>query len=327
MRALVRVLGPTPRDFALRVGAPLLFFVAFIALWQLAVTEGWVDELILPAPADLASAFGQLVTGSLVWPHFFATLWETVAGFIIGSALGILLAVASSLSVVLRQMLYPYVVALQVTPRIALAPIIIAWLGFGYTPKIVLAATIVFFPVFINALTGMVAVDREAVEMFRSMGASRRQTFLHLRLPSALPVTLAGLKTGVTLALIGAIVGEFISAEQGLGLLLQQFTFQVNMADAMAVLLLLTLMGFLLYGAMEYLDRALVFWSHDGRMTARTQRRARRAQRGGDEDAGKVDAGGGDHLPASDGRRVSESGGPQGLTDAAHGGRSTRGGA
>lgn len=277
MTARVKALLSSPRELALRVGAPLVFFVAVIALWEIAIAREWIDELILPRPWAIVVAFFELFENPRIGEHFFATLWETVAGFFVGAALGIVLAIASSLSTLMRQMLYPYVVALQVTPRIALAPIIIAWLGFGYTPKIVLAATIVFFPVFINALTGMVQVDREAVEMFRSMGASRTRTFLHLRLPNALPVTFAGLKTGLTLALIGAIVGEFISADKGLGLLIQQYSFQVNMAGAMAVLAMLTLMGFALYAVMEYLDRVLVFWSHDGRMAARSRRRAARA--------------------------------------------------
>jgi NitT/TauT family transport system permease protein len=115
--------------------------------------------------------------------------------------------------------------------------------------------------------------------MFRSMRASRIQEFLHLRLPSALPVTFAGLKIGMTLALIGAVVGEFISAEKGLGLLLIQFSSQAGMADAMAVLAMLTLIGLVLYVTMEVLDRAVVFWYHDGRMAARSRRRAARSQR------------------------------------------------
>ena len=261
------------REALVRSIPAVILFVALIALWELAVNNEWVSALILPGPGEVLSAFWELVTGDLMWTNFWATLYETVAGFVLGALLGVLLAFAASMSQILRQMIYPYVVALQVTPRIALAPLIIAWVGFGYTPKIILAMTLVFFPVFINALTGMVAADRDAVEMFRSMGASRWQTFKHLRLPSALPVTFAGLKTGMTLALIGAIVGEFIAADKGLGLLLQQFSYQVAIDSAMGVLLVLTIMGFLLYLIMEWLDRALVFWSHDPRMAVRTRRR------------------------------------------------------
>lgn len=267
------------RDRVVRSIPALLLFVALIALWQIAVDNEWVSALILPGPWEVVTAFGDLVTGPLMWDNFWATTYETVAGFLLGALLGVVLAFAASMSTILRQMIYPYVVALQVTPRIALAPLIIAWVGFGYTPKIILAVTLVFFPVFINALTGMVAADRDAVEMFRSMGASRWQTFVHLRLPSALPVTFAGLKTGMTLALIGAIVGEFIAADKGLGLVLQQFSYQVAIDSAMAVLLVLTLLGFVLYLLMEWLDRAVVFWSHDPRMAVRTRRRAAKFDR------------------------------------------------
>jgi NitT/TauT family transport system permease protein len=283
------------RDALIRAIPAILFFIALITLWQLAVSNEWVSALILPGPWEVVTAFWDLVTGDLIWSNFWATTWETVAGFILGSIIGIVLAVAASMSQILRQMIYPYVVALQVTPRIALAPLIIAWAGFGYTPKIILAITLVFFPVFINALTGMVAADRDAVEMFRSMGASRWQTFVHLRLPSALPVTFAGLKTGMTLALIGAIVGEFIAADKGLGLLLQQFSYQVAIDSAMGVLLVLTIMGFVLYLFMELLDRALVFWSHDSRMAVRTRRRVSRFTR----QQSRIDRAAADGSPAA----------------------------
>lgn len=269
----MRARGRSTRDALVRSIPAVVLFVALIALWEIAVNKEWVSALILPGPGEVITAFWELITGDLLWTNFWATLYETVAGFVLGAALGVILAFAASMSTLLRQMIYPYVVALQVTPRIALAPLIIAWVGFGYTPKIILAMTLVFFPVFINALTGMAAADRDAVEMFRSMGASRWQTFKHLRLPSALPVAFAGLKTGMTLALIGAIVGEFIAADKGLGLLLQQFSYQVAIDSAMAVLLVLTIMGFVLYLIMEWLDRALVFWSHDTRMAVRTRRR------------------------------------------------------
>jgi NitT/TauT family transport system permease protein len=258
---------------------PLLLFVALIALWELAVSDEWISSLILPHPWEVVEGFSELVSGEVLWPNLRATAWEIIAGFLLGSGAGIALAVACALSVVARRTIYPYVVALQVTPRIALAPMLVAWLGFGDSPKIVLAATICFFPVFLNALTGMAAAEREAQEMFRSLGASRTRTFLHLRLPAALPVTFAGLKTALTLAMIGAVVGEFITGDKGLGLLLQRYSYQGEMGLAFAVLLILTLIGFVLYGFMEYLDRILIFWSHESRMSARTRRRQKRDQK------------------------------------------------
>lgn len=275
-----------------RLYAPLLFLVILLAAWDLAVTAGVIDEILLPRPWDIGEAFVDLWTRPDIGADIAATVWETVAGFVIGSVIGIALASAASVSSFLKRMINPYAIALQVTPRIALAPVIIAWLGFGYGPKIVIAATLAFFPVFINALTGMTAMDRDASEMFRSIGATRFQTFVHLRMPSALPVAFAGLKTGLTLALIGAIVGEFVAADAGLGLLIQRFSFQVNMPGALAVVLLLTLLGLALYGLMEFLDWMLVFWVHDSRMAARTRRKvardARRRRGQGELDPGAV---------------------------------------
>ena len=239
----------------------------------------WVSESILPPPFDVAESFAELITSDFVWDDIAATLWESVAGFVLGSALGLALAIPSGLSPTMRQMLGPYAVALQVTPRIAIAPLIIAWAGFGYSSKIWIAAIIAFFPVYVNALTGILTVDEEAREMFRSLGASRLQTFTRLMVPSSLPVLFAGLKTAAGLSLVGAVVGEFISAERGLGVLVQQFSSQLAIADAFAVILMLMILGLLLYGAMEWLERITVFWLHDGRLAARTRRRAARAGR------------------------------------------------
>lgn len=264
------------RTQAANLALPAVFLVAIVALWHLASTMEWIDRLILPPPGEVARSFYELLVVDGVWAHIWATTWETVAGFVIAAVGGIVLAIVTGLSVTLKRMLYPYVIALQVTPRVAIAPVLIAWLGFGYSPKIAIAALIAFFPVFLNTLTGMMSVDDEAQEMFRSLGASKRQLFTNLMLPSALPLLFAGLKTAMTLALIGAIVGEFISAQNGLGLLVQRFSYQVNMDDAFAVLIILTILGLVLYGLTELLDRIFVYWTHDKRLVRRTQRLDRR---------------------------------------------------
>jgi NitT/TauT family transport system permease protein len=175
-------------------------------------------------------------------------------------------------------MLHPYAIGLQVTPRIAVAPIIIAWAGFGYSSKIWIAAIIAFFPIYVNALTGILTVDEESREMFRSLGASRWQSFSRLVVPSSLPIMFAGLKTAAGLALVGAVVGEFISAQRGLGVLVQQFSYQLAVDDAFAVILILMFMGLLLFALMEWLERVTVFWLHDARLVARTRRRQARAK-------------------------------------------------
>jgi NitT/TauT family transport system permease protein len=268
-----------PRRVAKRLWPPLLFLVILLGLWELALAVNYVSERILPHPQDVVVSFWELIRSDFVWDDIAATLWEAVAGFFLGALLGLALAIPSGLSLVMRQMLNPYAVALQVTPRIAIAPLIIAWAGFGYNSKIWIAAIIAFFPVYVNALTGILTVDEDAREMFRSLGASRWQTFMNLMVPGSLPIMFAGLKTAAGLALVGAVVGEFISAERGLGVLVQQFSSQLAVADAFAVIVMLMFLGLLLYGAMEWLERATVFWLHDGRLVARSRRRAARAEK------------------------------------------------
>lgn len=267
--------GATPGGWVrrLRPAVPaVIVLVVLLGAWEAASRAGVISRLVLPAPSAIADAFIELFAEGLVWRHLWATLYETLVGFLVGAGLAFVTAVLSSFWIPFRRTVSPYMVVLQVTPRVALAPIFITWFGFGYAPKIVMAATICFFPVFINTLTGLLTVDEEALEMFRSMRASKRQIFTQLTLPTALPVTFAGLKTGMTLALIGAIVAEFVGTSQGLGLLIDRFNFRLAMESAFAVLLLLALLGLLLYGVMEFLDRRIVFWTHDERLIKKGQR-------------------------------------------------------
>ena len=272
------------------VAAPLIFLAFIVLLWKVALWKDMVSDTVLPHPEDIVVSFFELVFSDIIWDDTAATLWETVAGFLLGAVIALGLAIPSGLSNTMRKMLHPYAIGLQVTPRIAVAPIIIAWAGFGYSSKIWIAAIIAFFPIYVNALTGILTVDEDAKEMFRSLGASRWQSFSRLVVPSSLPIMFAGLKTAAGLALVGAVVGEFISAQRGLGVLVQQFSYQLAVADAFAVIFILMLLGLLLYAVMEWIERVTVFWLHDPRLVARTRRRQaraeKRAQRGSDLSSG-----------------------------------------
>ena len=246
--------------------APVVALVVVLALWQAASEFGIVDAITLPAPTAVLEAFIELFSSGTVWPHLYATLYATLVGFAIGAGAGFALAVFSSFWDTFRRTVSPFMVALQVMPRVALAPIFITWFGFGYAPKIVMAATICFFPVFVNTLTGLLQIDQREMEMFRAIRATKRQVFLRLSLPNALPTTFAGLKTAMTLALIGAVVGEFVGTDQGLGLLIDRYTFRLAMDNSFAVVLLLTIVGLALYLLMEFLDKRIVFWTHDDRL-------------------------------------------------------------
>ena len=272
-------LASLPRRFFDQVVPPLVFLVFLVLVWKLALWNEWVSDTIIPHPEDVVFSFVDLVFSDIIWDDTAATLWETVAGFLLGAVIALALAVPAGLWETMRRMLHPYAIGLQVTPRIAVAPIIIAWAGFGYSSKIWIAAIIAFFPIYVNALTGILTVDEEAREMFRSLGASRWQSFSRLVVPSSLPIMFAGLKTAAGLALVGAVVGEFISAQRGLGVLVQQFSYQLAVDDAFAVILILMFMGLLLFAVMEWLERVTVFWLHDARLVARTRRRQARATR------------------------------------------------
>ncbi len=266
--------GASTRRWPIRVVVHLLTFAAVLAVWAVASNQGWVSERILPPPAEVLESWWNLASEGILADHLGVTLWEVFAGFVIGAAGGFLIAVVASFWADFRSVVWPYMVALQVTPRVAIAPLLFIWLGFGALPKIVLAATICFFPVLINSLTGLMLVDEEADQLFRSLGATRSQRFFRLALPGALPVIFAGLKTSISLALIGAIVGEFVSAQEGLGLLIQRFSFQLNTSAAYAVLLTLTVIGLVLYGLMELADRWIVYWNRDDRLHHRTEHAA-----------------------------------------------------
>lgn len=254
----------------------LLLFLALLALWEIAVLTGVITSIIIPRPSAIIGAMVELyVTKGTIYSHFFITLTEAVAGFAIGAIVAVTLAVWSSLSEGFKRYVSPYAIVLNVTPGIALTPIIIAWFGYGMGSKIALAAVICFFPIFVNTLTGLLHRDEDREELFRSVGATKYQIFLKLRVPAALPLLFAGFKIGLTTALIGAVVAEFAQATSGVGVLMSRFSFQLNMAASLATLLSMTVIGLLLFYAMEILDDRIVFWRRDTRMATVSRARAR----------------------------------------------------
>ena len=259
-----------------RILPHLALLAALLGLWEWAVASGAINTIMVPRPSAIMGAIVELdVTKGTIYEHFFITLAEAVFGFAIGAGVAIALAVSSSLSESFERYVSPYAVVLNVTPGIALTPIIIAWFGYGMGSKIALAAVICFFPIFVNTLTGLRQTDPDREELFRSFGASQRQVFLQLRVPAALPLMFAGLKIGLTTALIGAVVAEFAQATAGVGVLMSRFSFALDMASSLATLLSMTLIGLLLFYTMEFLDDRVVFWRRDARMSAVSRARAR----------------------------------------------------
>lgn len=231
--------------------------------WNLVVSTGAVHSVLLPAPLDVLDALGEMLSGGFLAGHVWATVSETLIGFVLavvgGFSVGSLLAFFPPA----RRVFYPYIVVFQALPKVALAPLFVAWLGFGMSSKIGLAAAIAFFPVLINTMVGLQSVPADSMMLMRSLVASKPRTFFSLALPSALPAIFAGIKTSMTLALIGAIVAEFVGAKKGLAVLLDTYSFQFKMDSVYAVLLVLAVIGLVLYGLVEYADKRIVFWQED----------------------------------------------------------------
>lgn len=244
-------------------GATIL---ALGGLWQLlsAIDPSFWPEIVLSRPTEIVPAFFQAITTGFVWENFWVTFQEAGIGFVIGASGGFILGALVALSPIFRKAVYPVVVLFQSTPRVALAPIFIAWFGFGMSSKIGLAVTICFFPVLINTITGLTIVDENSLVLMRSLKANRFQVFRELRLPSAMPAIFAGLKTALTFAVIGAIVGELTAANEGAGHLIETASFQFRMDDVFAYLFMLSIFGLVLFGTASYLERRLIFWHNSG---------------------------------------------------------------
>ena len=246
-----------------RVGLPLAVGAAVLLAWQLASMGGLTNPIMVPSPVAIGIAFAELVTRGYFWRATWITLQETLYGFAIGVTLGLAIGALTGTFKTFRTAIYPFVIAFQNTPRVALAPIFLTWFGFGMSSKVVMAAVICFFPVVINTVAGMASVDENAKTLFRSLGASRAQTFFRLTLPGASAVAFAGIKTALTLALLGAIVAEFVGASEGLGVLIKELNFQLEVAKSFAVVIFLAVIGLVLYGLIELLERRLITWSRD----------------------------------------------------------------
>ena len=233
--------------------------VVFVVAWKLIVIVGGYPVFILPPPEIVAQRFASAWADGTIEPHAFATLTEIVLGFSVGASLAVVIGYLLARSVVAERLLSPYLVAAQATPILVLAPLLVLWLGTGLLPKVVICALIVFFPVAVATMVGIRSVDTRLLELGRSLRATRWQVFSQLELPAAMPQILGGMRVGVTLAVIGAIVGEWAGADKGLGVLINLargslFDFPLMFAT----LLTIALIAVVLYLLVVLAERVLV---------------------------------------------------------------------
>lgn len=241
-----------------RLGWPLLLIVAMLLAWEAGVRGLGVPRYILPAPSLIAETLWAKAP-LFAW-HTFVTLQEVVGGGALGAAVGIALALAMFFFVPLERALYPLLIASQNVPVFAIAPLLVLWFGYGYLPKVLMAAIIVFFPITVSALDGLKRTDPDYVRLFRTMGARPAQILWKLRVPAALPSLFSGLKIGAIYSTIGAVIGEWVGAGAGLGYLMLSANAQLRVAEVFGAILCLTPIGLILLGAVVLLERRVLAW-------------------------------------------------------------------
>ena len=227
-------------------------------MWQVTARLWDIPLWLLPTPTDIARAAWEARATLLA--HIWVTLYETLVGFGAAVAVGIPLAALLVSSGVIWRALYPILAAIQSVPKTAIAPLLLVWFGTGEMPKVIVAFLIAFFPIVVNTATGMVLIEEDLLHLVRSLSANRLQIFWHIRLPSALPHTFSACKVAVTLAVVGAVIGEFVGADSGLGYLILIASSQLKTDLAFVAILLLAVLGMALFWAVEAVERVTLPW-------------------------------------------------------------------
>jgi NitT/TauT family transport system permease protein len=235
-----------------------LTLAGIVLVWQLATTLLEIPGYLLPSPAAIV---GDLIRR---WPALLANSWvtifEIVIGFVISVLIGIPLAICITYSRALDRALYPLIVGSQTIPKVAIAPLLLAWFGFGLLPKIAIVVLVAFFPIVVSSVVGLRSAPPQMLHLARSMGASPGQIFCRFRLPNALPSVFAGMKVATVLAVIGAVVAEFVGADSGLGYLIMVAGSDFKIEQQFSAILVLSLIGMLFFWLADLVERLLLPW-------------------------------------------------------------------
>jgi NitT/TauT family transport system permease protein len=241
-----------------QVGYPLAGVILILAAWALACWAGNLPTVVLPTPDKVFYAFVNRF--DLLMSEGWVTLKETLYGFILAVVIGIPMAVAIANSRPLNLMFYPLLIGLQSVPKVALAPILLVWLGTGIESKLAIVWLVAFFPIIVDTVAGLRSTPRELLELAHSLRATPMQIFLKVQFPAALPFVITGAKVAITLAVIGAVIGEFVGSSEGLGYLLLSATSQLDTPLAFAALFALSFMGVFVYLLVELAERLVAPW-------------------------------------------------------------------
>ena len=231
--------------------------ILLLLIWQIAVPLAGLSDFILPTPLQIIQRIG--VDYRLLFTNMLVTLFEMVAGFAIAAFTGIVTALAIFYSRVFERAIYPLLVALQTVPKVALAPLLVLYLGYGFAPKLFLAFLLAYFPIVIATVVGLQSLDKAMVNLVRSMGANEWQTFSKIRLPAALPNVFGGFKVGISTAVIGAVIGEYVASERGLGYLQLQASSQFDTTLSFAAMVAIAAVGIMMFWLLDVVEKRAVF--------------------------------------------------------------------
>jgi NitT/TauT family transport system permease protein len=258
----VSLIDRIPRSLAM-----IALFAAFIGLWQLTTIMGIVSPIILPTPLetarDLVTVGTNLLTGDYMLRALWITTKEVIYGFALAFAIGFSLGVLVGETAFGEKAVMPYLVAIDTMPKVAFAPLFVAWLGFSISSKVALAAFIATIPIVVGTAAGLHAADENARMLFKTMGATRWQTLIKMKLPSGLPHLFTGLKIAAVGVMAGAITGEFLGGGKGFGELIRIAASQLNTPRVFSLILYLSLLGLVLFATVVWVQRKFVFWHRD----------------------------------------------------------------
>jgi len=233
-------------------------FAALLVIWQVVVDAFHIPKFLLPSPVmilrDMNATWKELLITTAV------TSYETLLGFALSVIVGVPLAVALSASKAFERAFYPLIVATQAVPKVAVAPLLLIWFGYGLRPKIIIVALVTFFPIVINSVVGLKSLSQNMQNLARSMGATAMQVFWRFQLPSALPGVFAGLKVASVLAVIGAVVAEFVGADSGLGYVIMNATADINVPHQFSAIVLLSVIGIVFFALIERIEKFCLPW-------------------------------------------------------------------
>lgn len=242
--------------------APIIFVLILLTIWQVIVNLGGIEKYILPAPTDVVGALIKDFRNMI--PHIIATLYEGIVGFLISIVLSVILAILMDMIPLVKSSLYPVLVISQTIPTVALAPLFIIWFGFGALPKIIVVVIVCFFPISISIVDGLEGVDKDLINHFRLMGASKLNIFLHLKLPYGMINFFSGMRIAATYSIMGAVIGEWLGGDKGLGVYMTRARSAYALDKMFASIIIIVVISMVIVMVVSLMEKIFTPWNSKG---------------------------------------------------------------